>query len=103
MNSIWIRAAAFGFSALMLTAAYKRAEPSSVMADAANAFLDSLWLPSCLCFSQQYGVPRRQTSSGLWGDDLFEPFEATFDATTKYLNVFVMPRLQAAIASATER
>ena len=30
-------------SPLLLTAAYKRAEPSSVMADAANAFLNSLW------------------------------------------------------------
>jgi hypothetical protein len=43
MNSVWFRAAAVGASALLLTAAYKRAEPSSVMADAANAFLNSLW------------------------------------------------------------
>src|SRR3977135_4535855 len=39
----WSRAAAVGVAALLLTAAYKRAEPSSVMADAANAFLNSLW------------------------------------------------------------
>ena len=43
MKSVWFRAAAVGFGALLLTAAYKRAEPSSVMADAANAFLNSLW------------------------------------------------------------
>ena len=43
MKSIWFRAAAVGVAALLLTAAYKRAEPSSVMADAANAFLNSLW------------------------------------------------------------
>ncbi len=43
MNAVWFRAAAVGVSALLLTAAYKRAEPSSVMADAANAFLNSLW------------------------------------------------------------
>src|SRR5215813_14577008 len=43
MNSAWLRAAALGVFALLLTAAYKRAEPSSVMADAANAFLNSLW------------------------------------------------------------
>src|SRR5882724_9114054 len=40
---VWFRAAAVGVAALLLTAAYKRAEPSSVMADAANAFLNSLW------------------------------------------------------------
>src|SRR6516225_7135307 len=43
MNSAWFRVVALGVSALLLTAAYKRAEPSSVMADAANAFLNSLW------------------------------------------------------------
>jgi hypothetical protein len=43
MNSVRIRVAAFAVSALLLTAAYKRAEPSCVMADAANAFLNSLW------------------------------------------------------------
>src|ERR1035437_2804118 len=43
MKSVWFRAAAVGVAALLLTAAYKRAEPSSVMADAANAFLNSLW------------------------------------------------------------
>jgi len=43
MNSASFRVAALGVSALLLTAAYKRAEPSSVMADAANAFLNSLW------------------------------------------------------------
>src|SRR5258708_33231366 len=43
MMSFWFRAAAVGVPALLLTAAYKRAEPSSVMADAANAFLNSLW------------------------------------------------------------
>ena len=43
MKSVWFRAAALGVAALHLTAAYKRAEPSSVMADAANAFLNSLW------------------------------------------------------------
>ena len=43
MRSAWVRTAAVGVSALLLTAAYKRAEPSSVMADAANAFLNSLW------------------------------------------------------------
>jgi hypothetical protein len=43
MKSVWFRAAAIGVAALLLTAAYKRAEPSSVMADAANAFLNSLW------------------------------------------------------------
>src|SRR6476469_7994175 len=43
MNSVWYRVAALGVSALLLTAAYKRAEPSSLMADAANAFLNSLW------------------------------------------------------------
>src|ERR1700730_2806473 len=43
MKPVWFRAAAIGVSALLLIAAYKRAEPSSVMADAANAFLNSLW------------------------------------------------------------
>jgi hypothetical protein len=43
MDSAWFRAAAVGVCALLLTAAYKTAEPSSVMADAANAFLNSLW------------------------------------------------------------
>ena len=43
MKPVWFRAAAIGVAALLLTAAYKRAEPSSVMADAANAFLNSLW------------------------------------------------------------
>src|ERR1044072_3607462 len=43
MNSASLRAIAVGVLALLLTAAYKRAEPSSVMADAANAFLNSLW------------------------------------------------------------
>jgi hypothetical protein len=43
MKSIWFRAAAVGAAALLLTAAYKRVEPSSTMAEAANAFLNSLW------------------------------------------------------------
>ena len=43
MKPAWFRTAAIGVAALLLTAAYKRAEPSSVMADAANAFLNSLW------------------------------------------------------------
>src|SRR5437660_6437876 len=43
MKSVWFRAAAVGVAALLLTAAYKRAEPSSVMAAAANAFLNSIW------------------------------------------------------------
>ena len=43
MKPAWFRTAAVGVAALLLIAAYKRAEPSSVMADAANAFLNSLW------------------------------------------------------------
>src|ERR1044071_1562282 len=43
MKSTWFRAASLAVAALLLIAAYKRAEPSSVMADAANAFLNSLW------------------------------------------------------------
>jgi hypothetical protein len=43
MRPVWFRTAALGLAALLLIAAYKRAEPSSVMADAANAFLNSLW------------------------------------------------------------
>jgi len=43
MKPVWFRAAAVGVAAFLLTAGYKRAEPSSVMADAANAFLNSLW------------------------------------------------------------
>jgi len=43
MKPVWFRVAAVGLAAFLLTAAYKRAEPSSVMADAANAFLNSLW------------------------------------------------------------
>src|ERR1043165_3535163 len=43
MKSVWFRAASLAVAALLLIAAYKRAEPSSVMADAANAFLNSLW------------------------------------------------------------
>src|SRR5436305_14973797 len=43
MKSAWIRAAAVGAAGLLLIAAYKRAEPASVMADAANAFQNSLW------------------------------------------------------------
>jgi len=43
MKSAWIRAAAVGTAGLLLIAANKRAEPASVMADAANAFLNSLW------------------------------------------------------------
>lgn len=43
MKHVWFRVAALGAAALLLTAAYKRTEQSSVMADAANAFLNSLW------------------------------------------------------------
>src|SRR5437660_10962796 len=43
MKHVWFRTAAVGVAALLLIAAYKRAEPSSVMADAANALLNSLW------------------------------------------------------------
>src|SRR5438046_5977032 len=43
MKTAWFRTAAVGVAALLLVAAYKRAEPSSVMADATNAFLNSLW------------------------------------------------------------
>src|SRR3974377_1977060 len=43
MKPTWFARAAIGVAALLVTAAYKRAEPSSVMADAANAFLNSLW------------------------------------------------------------
>ncbi len=43
MKHVWLRIAALGIAAILLTAAYKRAETSSVMADAANHFLDSLW------------------------------------------------------------
>src|SRR5947209_6542521 len=43
MKHVWFRVAAMGTAALLLTAAYKRAEQASVMADAANAFLVSLF------------------------------------------------------------
>lgn len=43
MKPAWFRTAAVAVASLLLIAAYKRAEPSSVMADAANAFLNSLW------------------------------------------------------------
>ena len=43
MKPAWLRVAAILCAALLLTAAYKRAEQPSVMADAANAFLNSLW------------------------------------------------------------
>src|SRR5271165_2620006 len=43
MKHLWIRVAALGVAAILLTAAYKRADQSSVMADAAQHFLDSLW------------------------------------------------------------
>ena len=43
MKPVWYRAVALGAAAVLLTAAYKRAEQSSVMADTANAFLASLW------------------------------------------------------------
>jgi hypothetical protein len=43
MKHVWFRVAALGTAALLLTAAYKRAEQASVMADAANAFLATLW------------------------------------------------------------
>jgi hypothetical protein len=43
MKQVWIRAAALCVAAFLLTAAYKRAEESSVMANAAQAFLNSLW------------------------------------------------------------
>jgi len=43
MKPVWIRLAALGLATILLTAAYKRAEQSSVMADAAQHFLDSLW------------------------------------------------------------
>jgi hypothetical protein len=43
MKSVWIRVAALGVAAIMLMAAYKRADQSTVMADAAQAFLNSLW------------------------------------------------------------
>src|SRR5260370_30211882 len=43
MSLVWFRATAVGVAALLWIAAYKRPEPSSVMADAANAFLNSLW------------------------------------------------------------
>lgn len=40
---LWLRVVAIFAAALLLTAAYKRAETSSMMADSANAFLSSLW------------------------------------------------------------
>lgn len=43
MKQVWLRVVAVFAAALLLTAAYKRAEQSSVMTDAANAFLSSLW------------------------------------------------------------
>jgi hypothetical protein len=43
MKHVWVRVAALGAAALFLTAAYKRADQSTVMADAAQHFLDSLW------------------------------------------------------------
>jgi hypothetical protein len=43
MRSVCFRAAGVGVAALLLIAAYKHPAPSSVMADAANAFLNSLW------------------------------------------------------------
>ena len=43
MKPVWVRLAALGLATILLTAAYKRAEQSSVMADAAQHFLDSLW------------------------------------------------------------
>jgi hypothetical protein len=43
MKHVWIRAAALGVGAIMLMAAYKRAEQSAVMANAAQAFLNSLF------------------------------------------------------------
>ncbi|MCU1326725.1 MAG: hypothetical protein JWN34_2095 [Bryobacterales bacterium] len=43
MKLSWLRVGAILGAALLLTAAYKRAEQASVMSDAANAFLNSLW------------------------------------------------------------
>ncbi|MDP9169584.1 MAG: DUF3500 domain-containing protein [Acidobacteriota bacterium] len=43
MKQAWFRVAALGVASILLTAAYRRAEQSSVMADAAQAFLNSLW------------------------------------------------------------
>jgi len=43
MKHVWIRVAALGVASILLMAAYKRAEQSSVMANAAQAFLNSLW------------------------------------------------------------
>src|SRR5579884_52711 len=43
MRLMWIRLAALGLATILLGAAYKRAEQSSVMANAAQAFLNSLW------------------------------------------------------------
>ena len=43
MKQVWLRVAAVLAAALLLTAAYKRAEQASVMTDAANTFLNSLW------------------------------------------------------------
>jgi len=43
MKHVWLRVAALGVASILLTAAYRRAEQSSVMADAAQHFLDSLW------------------------------------------------------------
>lgn len=43
MKRVWFRVAALALAAVLLTAAYRRAEQSSVMSDAANAFLSSLW------------------------------------------------------------
>jgi hypothetical protein len=43
MKQVWLRVTAVFAAALLLTAAYKRAEQASVMTDAANTFLSSLW------------------------------------------------------------
>jgi hypothetical protein len=43
VKSVWFRPAAVGVAALLLSAAFKRAEPSSVVSNAANAFLNSRW------------------------------------------------------------
>src|SRR4051812_26746008 len=43
MKQVWLRVVAVLALAFLLTAAYKRAEQSSAMADAANNFLNALW------------------------------------------------------------
>ena len=69
-------------------------------ADLDFAGVDSLSSDVLFCGGREAGFPYQVAR--LSSEDLQEPFEITFAATTNYIETFVMPRLQAICGSTAE-